>query len=54
MEKIICSDHVRNEEVSQRVKGERNMLHTIQRRKANWIAHTLYRNSVLNTLLKEI
>jgi hypothetical protein len=28
---------MRNEEVLHRVKEERNMLHTIKRRKANWI-----------------
>jgi len=53
MEKIILSGFVRNEEVLHRVKGEGNMLHTIQRRKATWIAHSLLRNSVLYTILKE-
>jgi hypothetical protein len=38
MEKISWTNHVRNEEVLHRVK-ERNILHTIQRRKANWIGH---------------
>jgi hypothetical protein len=37
---------VRNEEVSHRVK-ERNMLHTIKRKKANWISHILRRNCLL-------
>jgi hypothetical protein len=35
MEKIISTDLVRNEKVLHRVKGERNILHTIKRRKAN-------------------
>jgi hypothetical protein len=36
MEKISWSDCVRNEEVLQRVKEERNILHTMKRRKPNW------------------
>jgi hypothetical protein len=32
---------MRNKEVLQRVKEERNILHTIKRRKANWIGHIL-------------
>jgi hypothetical protein len=38
---------VRNEEVLHRVKEERNILHTIKRRKANWIGHILRRNCLL-------
>jgi hypothetical protein len=38
---------VRNEEVLHRVKEDRNILHTIQRRKANWIGHILRRNCLL-------
>ena len=34
MEKISWSDHMRNEEVSQRVKEERTILQTIKIRKA--------------------
>jgi hypothetical protein len=45
MEKISWTDHVRNK-VLQRVK-ERNILHTIKRRKANWIGHILHRNCLL-------
>jgi hypothetical protein len=37
------SNRVRNEEVLHRVKEERNILHTIKRRKANWIGHILRR-----------
>jgi hypothetical protein len=35
MEKISWTDGVRNEEVLHRVKEERNIVHTIKRRKAN-------------------
>jgi hypothetical protein len=38
---------VSNEEVLHRVKEERNILHTIKRRKANWIGHILRRNCLL-------
>jgi len=37
MEKISWTDHVRNEEVLLRVKEQRNILHEIRKRKANWI-----------------
>jgi hypothetical protein len=37
---------VRNE-VLHRVKEERNILHTIKKRKANWIDHILRRNCLL-------
>ena len=39
LEKISWTDHVGDEEVLHRVKEERNILHTIKRRKSNWIAH---------------
>ena len=35
IEKISWTDHVRNEEVLHRVKEERNILHTVKRRKAD-------------------
>ena len=44
MEKISWTDHVRNEEVLLRVKEQRNILHEIRKRKANWIGHILRRN----------
>ena len=47
MEKIILTDRVRNEEVLHRVKEKRNILHTVMRRKANWIGHILRRNCLL-------
>jgi len=42
---IIWTDRVRNEKVLQRVNEERNILHTIKKRKANCIGHILRRNS---------
>jgi hypothetical protein len=38
---------VRNEEVLHRAKEERDILHTVKRRKANWIGHILRRNCLL-------
>jgi hypothetical protein len=50
---IIWTDRVRNEEVLHRVKEERNILHTIKRRKANWIGHILRRNCLLKHVIDE-
>jgi hypothetical protein len=47
MGKISWTDHVRNEEVLLRVKEQRNILHEICKRKANWIGHILHRNYLL-------
>ena len=47
MEKISWADHVRNEEVLLRVNEQRNFLHEIRKRKANWIGHILRRNCLL-------
>jgi hypothetical protein len=44
MEKISGTD----EEVLHRVKEEGNIIHTIKRRKANWIGHISLRNCLLN------
>jgi len=38
---------VRNEEVLLRVKEQRNILHEISKRKANWIGHILRSNCLL-------
>jgi hypothetical protein len=43
---------VRNEEVLHRVKEERNIVHTIKRRKANWIGHILRRNCFLKHVIE--
>jgi hypothetical protein len=42
---------VRNEEVLHRVKEERNIVHTIKRRKANLIGHNLRRNCLLKHVI---
>jgi hypothetical protein len=47
IEKISWIDNVRNEEVLLRVKEQRNILHEISKRKANWIGHILCRNCLL-------
>jgi hypothetical protein len=52
LEKISWTDRVRNEEVLQRVNEERNIVHTIKRRKANWIGHMLCRNCVLKHVIE--
>ena len=52
MEKIIWTDHVRNEEVLLRVKEQRNILHEIRKRKANWIGHILRRNRLLQRVIE--
>jgi hypothetical protein len=38
---------VRNEEVLLRVNEQRNILHEIRKRKANWIGHIIRRNCLL-------
>jgi hypothetical protein len=43
---------LRNEKVLHRVKEERNILHTIKRRKANWIGHILRKNCFLKHLIE--
>ena len=48
MEKISWTDHVRNEEVLLTVSEQRNILHAIRKRKANWIGHILRGNCILN------
>ena len=47
MEKISQTDCVRNEDVLHRVQEERNILHTIKRRKAKWMGYILHRNCLL-------
>jgi len=52
MEKISWTSHVRNEEVLLRVKEQRNILHKISKRKANWIGHVLHRNCLLKRVIE--
>ena len=50
--KISLTDHVRNEEVLLRVNEQRNILHEIRKRKANWNCHILRRNCFLKQLIE--
>jgi len=52
MEKISWTDHVRNEDVLLRVKEQRNIVHEISKRKANWIGHILRRNCLLQRVIE--
>jgi hypothetical protein len=47
VEEIGWTYHVKNKEVLQRDKEERNILHKIKRRKSNWVGYTLLRNCLL-------
>jgi len=49
---ISWTDHVRNEEVLLRLNEQRNILHEIRKRKANWIGHILRRNCLLKQLIE--
>ena len=51
MEKISWTDHVRNEDVLL-VNEQRNILHEIRKRKANWIGHILRRNCFLKQVIE--
>jgi hypothetical protein len=44
---ISLTEHVRNEEVLLTIREQRNILHEISKRKANWIGHILCRNCLL-------
>ena len=52
MEKIRWTDYVRNEEVLLQVNEQRNNLHAIRKRKANWIDHILRRNCLLKQVIE--
>ena len=52
MGKISWTDHVRNELVLLRVNEQRNILHEIRKRKANWIGHILRRNCLLKQVIE--
>ena len=43
---------MRNEEVLLGVNEQRNILHEIRKRKANWIGHILCRNCLLKQVIK--
>jgi hypothetical protein len=52
MEKISWTDRVNNESVLHRVNEERNILHTIRRRKAKCIGHILRRNRLPSHIIE--
>jgi len=52
MEKLSWTDHVRNEDVLLRVEEQRNILHEISKRKANWIGHVMRRNCLLQRVIE--
>jgi len=52
MEKISCTDHVRNAKVLLRVKEQRNILHELSKRKDNYIGHILRRNCLLQQFVE--
>jgi hypothetical protein len=52
MVKISWTDYVRNEEVLLRVKEQRNILHEINKRKANCIGHILRGNCLLQQVIE--
>ena len=52
MEKISWTDRVRNEEELLQVDEQRNILHAIRKRKANWIGHILHRNCLLKQVIE--
>jgi hypothetical protein len=51
VEKISWTGRVRYEELLDRVKG-RNVLHTIIRKKANWVGHILRRNCFIKHVME--
>jgi hypothetical protein len=46
------TDHVRNEEVLLRVNEQRNILHEIRKRMANWIGRILRRNCLVKQIIE--
>ena len=52
MEQISWTDHVRNEDMLLRFNEQRNILHEIRKRKANWIGHILRRNCILKQVIE--
>jgi hypothetical protein len=52
MKKISWTDHVRNEELVLTVKEQRNILHELRKRKANWVVHILRRNYLLQQVIE--
>jgi hypothetical protein len=53
MKKIIWTDYMKTEEVLLRVKEQRNILHEISKRRANWIGHIFRRNCLLKWVIEK-
>jgi len=51
-EKISWTDRLKNEEVFHRAEKERNILHRVKSRKANWIGHILRRNCLQKYIIE--
>jgi len=47
MDKITWTDRVKNDKVLHRIKENKNILYTTERRKADWFGHTFRRNCLL-------
>jgi len=52
VEKISWADHVRNEEALLRVNEQRNILHEVRKKKANWTGHIFSRNCLLKQVIE--
>ena len=50
--RLCWTNHVRSEKVLLRVNEQRNILHEIRKRKANWIGHILRRNCLLKQVIE--
>jgi hypothetical protein len=53
MDKNRWINRVENEGVLNGVKEERKRLHTMRRKRANWIGHSLRRNCLLKHVIEE-
>ena len=53
MKEIRWTDRVKNEELLHRIKEGRNMIHTLKRRKVNWIDHILCGNCLAKRIIEE-
>jgi hypothetical protein len=52
MVKISWTDYMRNEEVLHTVNEQKDILHEIRKRTANWIGHILRRNCLLQRVIE--
>jgi hypothetical protein len=52
MAKISWTYHMKSEEVLHKFKEEKNILHTVKGRQANWIGHMLHRNCLLKYVIE--